>query len=193
MVADGAVSDADLAALPKAHLHLHLTGGMRHATLLELADRAGITLPDRLTDLEPDSWQLLGWPKFQRLYDVARGVLRTPEDFVRLLLEMAEDERAAGPTGGPIDIRKKTMTALRPRQFHSRVLYVDDEVSRTRAIIAALAGRGVEVVEASSLDEGRSAIASDASIECLLLDWTLGANDEQSHEEATELLLIDKK
>jgi adenosine deaminase len=96
MAADGGVSDADLAVLPKAHLHLHLTGGMRHATLLELADRAGISLPDRLTDLEPDSWQLLGWPKFQRLYDVARGVLRIPEDFVRLLREMAEDERAAG-------------------------------------------------------------------------------------------------
>lgn len=86
----------DLRALPKAHLHLHLTGGMRHATLLELAARSGVRLPDRLTDLEPDSWQLLGWPKFQRLYDVARGVLRTPDDFHRLLREMAEDERAAG-------------------------------------------------------------------------------------------------
>lgn len=69
---------------------------MRHTTLLELAARSGITLPDRLTDLEPDTWQLLGWPKFQRLYDVARGVLRTQEDFHRLLLEMAEDEKAAG-------------------------------------------------------------------------------------------------
>ncbi|HEY1488556.1 MAG TPA: adenosine deaminase, partial [Micromonosporaceae bacterium] len=69
---------------------------MRHATLLELAARSGVTLPDRLTDLEPDTWQLLGWPKFQRLYDVARGVLRTPEDFHRLLREMAEDEKAAG-------------------------------------------------------------------------------------------------
>lgn len=90
------VTDADLATLPKAHLHLHLTGGMRHATLLELAARSGISLPDRLADLEPDSWQLLGWPKFQRLYDVARGVLRTPGDFHRLIREMAEDEQAAG-------------------------------------------------------------------------------------------------
>jgi adenosine deaminase len=92
----GEVSDAELATLPKAHLHLHLTGGMRHKTLLELAARAGISLPERLTDLEPDTWQLLGWPKFQRLYDVARGVLRTPADFERLLLEIAEDEGKAG-------------------------------------------------------------------------------------------------
>jgi adenosine deaminase len=96
MTGNGAVTDADLTALPKAHLHLHLTGGMRHATLLELAARAGISLPDRLTDLEPDTWRLLGWPKFQRLYDVARGVLRTPADFERLLREIAEDEGVAG-------------------------------------------------------------------------------------------------
>ena len=30
-------TDADLVALPKAHLHLHLTVGMRQTTLLELA------------------------------------------------------------------------------------------------------------------------------------------------------------
>jgi arginine decarboxylase len=73
------------------------------------------------------------------------------------------------------------------------VLYIDDEVSRTRPIITALAGRGVEVTEATSLEEGRSAIVSDASIECLLLDWTLGANDEQSHAQATELLRMARQ
>ena len=31
----------DLAALPKAHLHLHLTGGMRPQTLVELAEEQG--------------------------------------------------------------------------------------------------------------------------------------------------------
>lgn len=96
MASKAEVSDADLAALPKAHLHLHLTGGMRHATLLELAERAGVQLPERLVDSEPDDWRRLGWPRFQRLYDVARGVLRTPADIERLLQEVAEDERAAG-------------------------------------------------------------------------------------------------
>lgn len=96
MASGGDVSDADLEALPKAHLHLHLTGGMRHATLLALAERSGVTLPERLLDNEPDDWQVLGWPRFQRLYDVARSVLRTPADIDRLLLEIAADERAAG-------------------------------------------------------------------------------------------------
>ena len=90
------MSDADLVALPKAHLHLHLTGGMRQTTLLELADRSGVRLPERLIDDEPDDWRVLGWARFQRLYDIARAVLRTADDIHRLVTELAEDERAAG-------------------------------------------------------------------------------------------------
>jgi len=90
------VADADLAALPKAHLHLHLTGGMRHPTLVELADSYGVHLPERLIEEEPDDWRVLGWPRFQRLYDLARGVLRSAADIERLILEIAEDERANG-------------------------------------------------------------------------------------------------
>jgi adenosine deaminase len=90
------VTPDDLVALPKAHLHLHVTGGMRHSTLVELADRSGVHLPDRLADTEPDDWRALGWARFQRLYDVARGVLRTAEDIERVLGEIADDEVAAG-------------------------------------------------------------------------------------------------
>ena len=90
------MADADLVALPKAHLHLHLTGGMRHATLVELAGKYGVRLPERLIDEEPDNWRVLGWARFQRLYDLARAVLRTPDDIRRLILEIAEDERANG-------------------------------------------------------------------------------------------------
>ncbi|MDQ1706773.1 MAG: adenosine deaminase [Frankiaceae bacterium] len=90
------VTDADLVALPKAHLHLHLTGGMRHATLVELAQQHGVHLPERLVDDLPDDWRVLGWARFQRLYDLARGVLRSPAEIHRLVREIAEDERAAG-------------------------------------------------------------------------------------------------
>ena len=90
------VSDEALAALPKAHLHLHLTGGMRHDTLVELAATHGIQLPERLTDTIADDWRVLGWARFQRLYDLARGVLRSRADIERLIGEIAEDEQAAG-------------------------------------------------------------------------------------------------
>ena len=89
-------SDEALVRLPKAHLHLHLTGGMRHTTLVELADRYGVHLPERLVEPDVDDWKLLGWARFQRLYDLARGVLRTPDDISRLIGEIAEDERSAG-------------------------------------------------------------------------------------------------
>jgi adenosine deaminase len=69
---------------------------MRHSTLIELAERYGVTLPERLVDDVPDDWRFLGWPRFQRLYDLARGVLRTAEDITRLMREIAEDEAAAG-------------------------------------------------------------------------------------------------
>ena len=86
-----------LEQLPKAHLHLHLTGGMRPATLRELADEQGIVLPPGL--LRPGGLEGVarrGWIRFQRLYDAARDVLRGPADVQRVLLEIAEDERAAG-------------------------------------------------------------------------------------------------
>ena len=85
----------DLRALPKAHLHLHFTGSMRHRTLLELAERDEIALPDALVHGWPPELSGAdekGWFRFQRLYDVARSVLRTEEDVRRLVLEAAEDD-----------------------------------------------------------------------------------------------------
>ena len=86
-------------ALPKAHLHLHLTGSMRHRTLLELADRDGIRLPDALRTAWPPRLRGTderGWFRFQRLYDIARSVLRTQDDVRRLVHEAAEDDAADG-------------------------------------------------------------------------------------------------
>ena len=85
--------------LPKAHLHLHFTGSMRHQTLLELAERDGIVLPDALVEDWPPRLSAAdekGWFRFQRLYDVARSVLRTEDDVRRLVREAAEDDVADG-------------------------------------------------------------------------------------------------
>ncbi|MBV9024735.1 MAG: adenosine deaminase [Streptomycetaceae bacterium] len=85
----------DVSLLPKAHLHLHFTGSMRPGTLRELADKYGVHLPDALTGGEPPSLRATderGWFRFQRLYDIARSVLRSAEDIQRLVRETAEEE-----------------------------------------------------------------------------------------------------
>ncbi|MEV7804878.1 adenosine deaminase [Microbispora sp. NPDC088329] len=88
-----------LVTLPKAHLHLHFTGSMRHSTLIELAREQGVHLPDALVEDWPPKLRATderGWFRFQRLYDIARSVLRRPEDVRRLLREAAEDEAREG-------------------------------------------------------------------------------------------------
>jgi adenosine deaminase len=93
------MSDRDLRLLPKAHLHLHFTGSLRHTTLVELAEKHGVHLPDALRHEWPPQLSAAderGWFRFQRLYDIARSVLRTEEDVRRLLREAAEDDAADG-------------------------------------------------------------------------------------------------
>jgi adenosine deaminase len=95
----GGSTRRDLRALPKAHLHLHFTGAMRHGTLVELAERHGVHLPDALLSDTPPELRATderGWFRFQRLYDTARSVLREPDDIYRLVREVAEDEIADG-------------------------------------------------------------------------------------------------
>ena len=100
----------DLVTLPKAHLHLHFTGSMRPNTLAELATLHRVRLPfalqpEALGDpvsatlaLPTPEWtpDRRGWYRFQRLYDVARQVIRTDNDARRLVLEAAEDDAREG-------------------------------------------------------------------------------------------------
>jgi adenosine deaminase len=74
--------------LPKAHLHVHLEGAMRPATLAELAEEYGVAVP-----------AIRGYGSFTEFvgqYRAACAVLRTPEDIRRLVREVVEDAAAAG-------------------------------------------------------------------------------------------------
>ncbi|MFI9720329.1 adenosine deaminase [Streptomyces sp. NPDC052396] len=89
----------DVRTLPKAHLHLHFTGSMRPSTLLELADKYGVHLPEALSGGEPPQLRATderGWFRFQRLYDIARSCLRSAEDIQRLVHEAAEEDARDG-------------------------------------------------------------------------------------------------
>ena len=110
-----------LRPLPKAHLLLHLTGAMRHATLVELARAHRVRLPAALAGDWPvrlaEGVGERGWFRFQRLYDIARSVLRTEDDVRRLVREAAEDDRADGSRWLEIQVDPSGY-ANRFRQFH---------------------------------------------------------------------------
>jgi len=84
------------------------------------------------------------------------------------------------------------------RPLTRRVLIVDDKLNgagttsagsrAVRTLAAELRGRGIDVIEALSLDDGRANVVSDAAIHGVFVNWTLGKNDERTHCEATELL-----
>lgn len=84
------MSVRDLAKLPKAHLHLHLTGSMRPATLYELAAGYDLAVPSL------DGSGIRDWSAFQARYDAARAAVRTPADIARVLSEAAADDRDDG-------------------------------------------------------------------------------------------------
>ena len=58
-----------------------------------------------------------------------------------------------------------------------------------RALATELHGRGMEVIESMSCEDGIATASSDASIDCILINWTPGQNNDlKVHTEATELM-----
>lgn len=83
----------DLLTLPKVDLHVHLEGSMRATTVVELAERHGVELPDGLREGRYD------FRDFRHFIDewlAGLACLRRPEDFRRIALEFCEDQAARG-------------------------------------------------------------------------------------------------
>ncbi|MGH8825366.1 MAG: adenosine deaminase [Jiangellaceae bacterium] len=138
----------DLKSLPKAHLHLHFTGSMRHSTLVDLATRHGVRLPDALAEDWPPQLSATdekGWFRFQRLYDLARSVLRDEDDLRRLVHEAAQDEAAEGSGWLEIQVDPSGYAA----RFGGITAFTDLVLDAARSAAAA-SGVGLAVVVAAN-------------------------------------------
>ena len=74
-----------------------------------------------------------------------------------------------------------------------RALVVDDELGNPtaegraiRSLVEELQGRSIDVVEATSAEDGTSVVTSDSAIHAVLIDWTLG--DDDDHKRAHTFL-----
>lgn len=153
--APGRTTPRDLATLPKAHLHLHLVGSMRPATLADLARRNGERLPPALSALTcrvgslPTAYHGLpaadhgadvrGFARFDGFYVDAKRQLRSLDDLARLVHELAADESAAGS-------RWVEVTA-NPGLYHGRF-------GPEEAVLEALLDAGRQATEATGVGIG---------------------------------------
>ena len=77
-----------------------------------------------------------------------------------------------------------------------RLLIVDDKLAHpdtaggraVRELAEEFGHRDIEVVEAVTYEDGEAVLVSDATIDCICLDWNLGLDDTDSHAQAIELL-----
>ena len=101
-------TDIALEALPKVSLHDHLDGGLRPATIVELAAEIGYDLPAGATDAETlgqwfatqaNSGSLV---QYLTTFDVTIAVMQTREALVRVAREFVDDLAADGVVWGEI-------------------------------------------------------------------------------------------
>ncbi|MFC7403112.1 adenosine deaminase [Citricoccus sp. GCM10030269] len=87
--------DVDLAALPKVSLHDHLDGGLRPATVLDLARQIGHDLPaenaDELADWFTESANAGTLERYLETFDHTIAVMQTAEGLQRVAREFVED------------------------------------------------------------------------------------------------------
>src|SRR2546426_10771903 len=108
----------DLAALPKAEIHVHLEGTVRPATLEELCARTGIGVPRSFADL----------PSFVQVSSGAGAAMPTPGDYARLVREYCEDAARAGVRYAELELA----TAGRPYDCLAEAI---EAASRQRDVV----------------------------------------------------------
>ena len=117
-------TDLALEQLPKVSLHDHLDGGLRPATIVELAADAGVELPTTDAD-ELGAWfaeksNSGSLVEYLKTFDITTAVMQTREGLERVAREFVEDLAADGVIWGEI--------RWAPEQHLARGLSLDETV-----------------------------------------------------------------
>ncbi|MCC9205333.1 adenosine deaminase [Arthrobacter sp. zg-Y769] len=93
-------SSLNVRSLPKVSLHDHLDGGLRPATIVELAAAVGHTLPSTdpagLAEWFRESADSGSLPRYLETFDHTIAVMQTRESLIRVAREFVEDLAADG-------------------------------------------------------------------------------------------------
>lgn len=116
-------TEAFIAAMPKAELHIHLEGAIQPRTVLELARRH-----NRVHDLPAQDvaglqqwFKFTDFPHFIQVYIAISDLLRTPEDFALIVHECGADMAAQN-----IAYREITFTPFTHTDLLDKGLTIDD-------------------------------------------------------------------
>lgn len=92
---DATLQGVSLRSLPKVSLHDHLDGAVRPATMIELADEAGLEMPaqdpDRLGDWIANKGDSGSLVEYLKTFELATGVMQTAGGLTRIAREFVED------------------------------------------------------------------------------------------------------
>ncbi|GAA3289883.1 adenosine deaminase [Arthrobacter citreus] len=130
----------DIRNLPKVSLHDHLDGGLRPATIIELAEAAGHELPSTdpvaLGEWFRESADSGSLPRYLETFDHTIAVMQTRENLVRVAREFVEDLADDGVVYAEI--------RWAPEQHLQGGLTLDEAVEAVQAGL----DEGVDAVEA---------------------------------------------
>jgi adenosine deaminase len=130
--------DFDLKGLPKVSLHDHLDGGLRPATIIELAEAAGHTLPSTdpvaLGEWFRESADSGSLVRYLETFDHTIAVMQTKDGLFRVAKEFVEDLADDGVVYGEV--------RWAPEQHLQKGLSLDEAVEAVQAGLEA----GVDAV-----------------------------------------------
>jgi len=135
------IASVDLKKLPKVSLHDHLDGGLRPATIIELAAEAGHTLPstdpEKLRQWFRDSADSGSLVRYLETFDHTIAVMQTHDSLVRVAREFVEDLADDGVVYGEV--------RWAPEQHLTKGLSLDDAVEAVQEGLEA----GMDIVDAA--------------------------------------------